>query len=128
MNGTNGAEPILEVKNLEDAFGLPLPRPLPEASGRGALRQENISYTDGNCFEHCQEIRGKLLMQAGNGAEPILEVKNLKTHLVYPSPGPSRHLYGGHPKHQGGERYDRRTFHTRTAIASNIAKRYAESC
>ena len=40
-------------------------------------------------------------MQAGNGAEPILEVKNLKTHLVYPSPGPSRHLYGGHPKGRG---------------------------
>ena len=34
------------------------------------------------------------------GVEPILEVKNLKTHLVYPSPGPS-------PKHQGGERMER---------------------
>ena len=39
-------------------------------------------------------------MQARNGAEPILEVKNLKTHLFYPSPGPS-------PKHHGGERYER---------------------
>ena len=53
-------------------------------------------------------------MPAGNGAEPILEVKNLKTHLVYPSPGPS-------PKHQGGERYDWRTCSMRTADASSIA-------
>ena len=27
-------------------------------------------------------------MNGGSGAEPILEVKNLKTHMVYPSPWP----------------------------------------
>ena len=46
-------------------------------------------------------------MNNTNGAEPILEVKNLKTHSVYPSPGPSRHLYGGHLRHQGGELEER---------------------
>ena len=39
-------------------------------------------------------------MSMESGVEPILEVKNLKTYLVYPSPGPS-------PKHQGGERMER---------------------
>ena len=36
-------------------------------------------------------------MSVSSGAEPILEVRNLKTHFVYPTPSPS-------PKHQGGER------------------------
>ena len=60
-------------------------------------------------------------MNTGYGAEPILEVKNLKTHLVYPSPGPS-------PLQWRGELHERRTLFRRTAVASSMAKKYTERC
>ena len=48
-------------------------------------------------------------MSGSKGAEPILEVRNLKTHLVYPTPslsplGPPAKQGAETPKHQGGER------------------------